>query len=164
MGGRAKRTPIDAFVVLPGEGTPIQGPVGGATVIKARTETTGGSFAMMENLVPPLQGPPLHRHAREDEMWYVVDGHFRFLADGKVLDAPTGSFVFVPRGVAHCFQNTGTGEAKILVMFTPAGMERFFEQRSELPEGPVDPETYQAIAHGNWMEVLGPPLAETDPL
>ena len=96
-------------------------------------------------------------------MWYIVDGHFRFLADGKLLDAPAGSFVFVPRGVAHCFQNTGAAEAKILVMFTPAGMERFFEQRSELRD-PVDPDIYQAIAHDNWMEILGPPLAETDPL
>jgi uncharacterized cupin superfamily protein len=94
-------------------------------VIKARSQTTGGSLAFIENLVPPLEGPPLHRHVRENEAWYVLEGFFRFLADGALLDAPQGSFVFVPRVVAHCFQNTGADEAMILMMFTPAGMERF---------------------------------------
>lgn len=157
------RDPLKSFVVPPGGGTLIRGPVGGPTLIKARTETTAGSFAFLENVVPSLQGPPLHTHAREDEMWYVLEGHFRFRADAEMLDAPAGSFVFVPRGVAHCFQNIGEGEAKILVMFTPGGMERFFEQHAQLPEGPVDPAAYQAIARDNWMEVVGKPLAESDP-
>jgi mannose-6-phosphate isomerase-like protein (cupin superfamily) len=138
--------------------------MGGPMVIKARSETTDGSLAFLENLVPPLEGPPLHSHAREDEMWYVLEGHFRFKADGQLLDGPAGSFVFVPRGVAHCFQNIGAVEAKILMMFTPAGMERFFERRAELPNGPVDVTDYRSIAHASWMELLGPPLAESDPL
>jgi len=49
-------------------------------------------------------------------------------------------------------------------MFTPSGMERFFEQHALLPPGPVDPEAYRAIAHDNWMEVAGPPIGESDPL
>ena len=40
-------------------------------------------------------------------MWYVLEGHFRFRADEEILDAPADSFVFVPRGTAHCFQNIG---------------------------------------------------------
>ena len=47
--------------------------------------------------------------------------------------------------------------------FTPAGMERFFEDHAELPPGPVDLDAYRAIARSNWMEVAGPPLAESDP-
>ena len=47
--------------------------------------------------------------------------------------------------------------------FTPAGMERFFEDHAELPPGPVDLDVYRAIARSNWMEVAGPPLAESDP-
>ncbi|HMA47493.1 MAG TPA: cupin domain-containing protein, partial [Frankiaceae bacterium] len=118
----------------------------------------------LENLVAPRQGPPLHVHVREDEMYYVLDGHLRFKAGDDMLDAPTGSFTFIPRGTPHCFQNVGDDPATILVMFTPAGMERFFEGHAALPPGPVDPAAYHAIAHSAWTEVVGPPLAETDPL
>ena len=107
--------------------------------------------------------PPQHVHAREDEMWYILEGHFRFNADGELLDAAQGSFVFVPRGTAHCFQNTGDEAATILVMFTPAGMERFFQQHAHLPPGPVDPDRYREIADENWMDVVGPPLAQSHP-
>jgi hypothetical protein len=50
--------------------------------------------------------------------------------------------------------------ARLLVMFTPAGMERFFEGTAEPPPGPFDPEAYRAVAHSAWMEVVGGPLAE----
>jgi mannose-6-phosphate isomerase-like protein (cupin superfamily) len=153
-----------AFVVGPGEGTIIRGPVGGPTIIKARTETTAGSLTLLENVIPPLQGPPLHVHAREDEAWYVLTGHFRFRADDELLDAPAGSFVFVPRGTRHCFQNISDEDARILVLFTPSGMERFFEEHAKVPAGPVDPELYRAIANANWMDVAGPPLGVSDPL
>ncbi len=96
-------------------------------------------------------------------MWYILDGTFRFRADDEMLEAETGAFVFVPRGTRHAFQNVGTTAARILVMFAPGGMERFFEGIAALPSGPVDPATYRAIAHDNAMEVAGPPLAESDP-
>lgn len=153
-----------AFVVAPGGGTVIRGPVGGPTRIMARSESTDGSFTFLENIIPPQEGPPLHVHGREDEMWYVLEGHFRFRADERLLDAPAGSFVFVPRGTRHCFQNVSDAPARILVMFTPAGMEAFFEAHAALPPGPVDPETYRAIAEAVGMSVAGPPLSVSDPL
>jgi quercetin dioxygenase-like cupin family protein len=153
-----------AFVIAPGAVVPIRGPVGGPTTILARAETTGGAFTMLENVIPPLQGPPLHVHRREDEMWFVLEGHFRFRADDPLLEAPAGSFVYVPRGTRHAFQNIGDGPARILVMFSPAGMERFFEDIAALPDGPIDPATYRTIAHDLAMEVAGPPLADSDPI
>jgi len=49
-------------------------------------------------------------------------------------------------------------------MFTPSGMERFFEEHALLPTGAVDPEQYRAIAERSWMQVAGPTLAESHPL
>ena len=156
---------IEAFVVRPGEGERIAGPAGGPTTIMARTETTGGTFTFLEVVIGAHQGPPRHLHKREDEMWYILDGRFRFIADDQLFDAPPGSFVFVPRGTAHCFQNLeDSSVAPLLVMFTPSGMERFFEEHARLPAGPVDPEEYAAIAERSWMEVAGPTLAESHPL
>lgn len=152
-----------AFVVGRNDGETVRGPAGGPATIKAGTAATGGTFAFLEVTVGPQDGPPQHVHAREDEMWYILEGHFRFIADGELLDAAQGSFVFVPRGTAHCFQNTGDEAATILVMFTPAGMERFFQQHAHLPPGPVDPDRYREIADENWMDVVGPPLAQSHP-
>jgi len=132
--------------------------------VRVRTEETAGTLAMIEVTVPPKEGPPLHVHAKEDELWVVQKGNLRFKVDTEMLRAPVGSVVFVPRGTRHCFQNTGEEAAHILVLFTPSGMERFFEELARLPAGPVDPITYRSIAHASWMEVVGPPLAESDPL
>jgi mannose-6-phosphate isomerase-like protein (cupin superfamily) len=157
--------PVNPFVVLPGDGETIRGPVGGPTTFKARAESTNGTFTALENVIPPRQGPPLHLHVREDEMWYVLDGHVRFKADDRMFDAPTRSFMFIPRGTPHCFQNVSdTTPARLLVMFIPSGMERFFERVAQLPRDPFDPDSYREIAHRAWMKVGGRPLAETDPL
>jgi mannose-6-phosphate isomerase-like protein (cupin superfamily) len=155
--------PVHPFVVAPGAGETIRGPAGGPATFKARAETTNGTFTALENIIAPGQGPPLHIHIREDEMYYILGGHLRFKADDQFFDAPAGSFMFIPRGTPHCFQNVGPDPAKMLVMFTPAGMERFFEGQAALPAGPVDPNAYRAAAHSAWMQVIGPPLAASDP-
>ncbi|MGB5380014.1 MAG: cupin domain-containing protein [Acidimicrobiia bacterium] len=154
---------VRPFVVRNGQGRLMTGPAGGPTTIKADTDTTGGSFTFLENVIGPRQGPPQHIHRREDEMWYVLDGNFRFIADDALFDAPEGAFVFVPRGTAHCFQNLEDRPSRILVMFTPSGMERFFEEHALLPPGVVDPARYREISQRNWMEVVGPPLADSHP-
>ncbi len=152
------------YVVNAGEGRVIQGPAGGPATVKARTETTNGSFTMVEITIGPKEGPPLHSHRREDEMWYILDGDFRFIANEEIFPAHTGSFAFVPRRTAHCFQNVGDQPGKLLVMFAPSGMERFFEEHAEMPPGPVDPDRYREIANNSWMDVLGPPLGQLHPL
>ena len=153
-----------AFVSLPGEGPTIRAPTGGAAKIRARTENTAGALALIDVTVPSKAGPRLHIHAKEDELWIVLEGQLRFKAEAEIMPAPPGSIVFVPRGVRHCFQNVGEEEAHILVLFTPSGMERFFEEVALLPPGPIDLEARRSIARSSWMEFVGPPLAESDPL
>jgi mannose-6-phosphate isomerase-like protein (cupin superfamily) len=156
-------TSVKAFLVRAGQGTVVRGPAGGPAAIKARTETTNGSLACLEVTVGPGEGPPAHVHRREDEAWFLLDGRFRFLADNELFEADPGSFVFVPRGTRHCFQNLEDRPSRILVLFTPSGMERFFEEHAALPPGPIDPSVYGEIAERSWMDVVGPPLAQTHP-
>jgi quercetin dioxygenase-like cupin family protein len=147
-----------AFVVQPGSGTTIQGPAGGPLTFKARGEQTNGGLTAFENLVAPGDGPPLHVHAKEDEAWYVLEGRFRFQLDEEIAGAPAGAFVFVPRGTRHCFQNIGDEPARILVLFTPSGMERFFDRFAALPADAFAPEAFRSIGAEVAMEVVGPPL------
>jgi mannose-6-phosphate isomerase-like protein (cupin superfamily) len=157
--GMHTTAPAGAFMVAANEGEALPGPAGGLTTVKARTEATNGTVTALESVVASGQGPPLHVHLREDEMYYVLNGHLRFEAGTKLFDAQTGAFVFIPRRTPHCFRNVGTGSAKLLVMFTPAGMERYFDDVASLPPGSRDPDALRSMAHRSWMEILGPPLA-----
>lgn len=150
-----------AVVARPGEGPTIQGPVGGPLTFLARGEQTGGRLTALENEIAPGEGPPLHRHAHEDESWLVIEGELRFRIGDEISAAPAGTFVFVPRGVAHCFQNVGSGPARILVVFTPSGMERFFDRFARLGEGEDPAAAFGAIGAEVGMEVLGPPLGRS---
>jgi quercetin dioxygenase-like cupin family protein len=146
------------LAVGPGEGTTIEGPAGGPLTFKVRGEQTNGSLTALENVIAPGDGPPLHIHADEDEAWYVLEGELRFRLDAEIASAPAGSFVFVPRGTPHCFRNIGASPARILVLFTPSGMERFFDRFAALGDGPVDPGAFRTLGSEAGMEVVGPPL------
>jgi quercetin dioxygenase-like cupin family protein len=152
------------FAVGPGEGETVQGPAGGPLTFKARGEQTNGALTLFENVIAPGDGPPLHTHAGEDESWYVLEGVLRFRLGDEVASAPAGAFVFVPRGTPHCFQNVGEGPARIIVMFTPSGMERFFDRFATLPAGPVDPRAFGRLGAEVGMDVVGPPMAATHPV
>jgi quercetin dioxygenase-like cupin family protein len=142
--------------VGPGEGETIHGPAGGPLTFKVRGAETNGALMALENVIAPGDGPPEHTHAAEDESWYVVAGELRFKLGDEIASAPAGSFVFVPRGVPHAFVNAGAEPARILVMFTPAGMERFFDRFAELEA--FDPAAFARLGREVGMEVVGPPL------
>lgn len=147
---------LDAVVVRPGEGETIEGPAGGPLTFKVRGHQTNGALTAFENVIAPGDGPPLHAHANEDEAWYVLEGDLRFRLGSEIAGAPAGSFVFVPRGTPHCFQNVSPEPARILVLFTPSGMERFFDRFAQLPA--FDPSAFATIGSDVGMDVLGPPL------
>jgi mannose-6-phosphate isomerase-like protein (cupin superfamily) len=82
-------------------------------------------------IVPPNGGPPPHIHQHEDETFYVLDGSPTFrLGDDEVVAGP-GDFVNVPKGVVHGFRNASDQPLRMILTFTPAGMERFFEETLE---------------------------------
>jgi quercetin dioxygenase-like cupin family protein len=154
---------ISPFFVLPGEGASMDTLIDAPVTIKAETRSTNGSLAVLEFVHGPKAGPPLHTHLREDEMWYVLQGDYRFKAGDSTFQLSTGGMAFVPRGVSHSFQNLNDTPGRMLIIFTPSGMERFFEQYAEQLPCSVDPEQLAAIAEANWMEFDGPPLAVSDP-
>ena len=91
-------------------------------------EQTGGAFFMAEVSVPPGGGTPPHIHHREEETFYLQQGTLTIQVGGKTLNASPGDFVHLPRGIVHCFRNTGTVDTKFLLVVTPAGLEKFFAE------------------------------------
>ena len=94
-------------------------------------EESGGAYFAMEAFVPPGGGPPPHIHSREDETFYVLEGQIEVLLGEETIVAGIGDFVNVPRGTVHCFRNTGTETARVVLTFTPAGIEGFFTETLE---------------------------------
>jgi quercetin dioxygenase-like cupin family protein len=138
-------TQLSALHVRSGEGKALWGP-GDMYTFLVTGEETGGTVFAMEGLVPAGGGPPLHIHEREDEALYILEGECEVeVGDNRVL-AAAGDLVWMPRGTAHRFSNTGTGTARIILTFTPAGIEHFFEEVFEVvhdrsaPPPPASPE------------------------
>jgi quercetin dioxygenase-like cupin family protein len=109
---------------------------------------TGGAYFAMEALVPPGGGPPPHIHRHEDETFYVVEGQCSILLGDDWVTAGAGDFVNVPRGTVHRFHNDGTAPMRMILTFTPAGIERFFEETLERALDPTlePPEAPEAVA------------------
>ena len=91
-------------------------------------DETGGAFFLAEVIVSPSGGTRPHVHSREEETFRVLEGTLTVRVGGKTLIASPGDVVYLPRGVVHCFQNTGTTDAKFVLLVTPAGLEKFFEE------------------------------------
>ncbi|MCI0457514.1 MAG: cupin domain-containing protein [Gemmataceae bacterium] len=102
--------------------------VGDRYTLLATGEDTGGSYALIEALVPPGGGPPPHIHHREDEAFYVIEGELAFHADGQSYRAGPGAWVTLAKGSLHHFKNEGAGQARMLIVVHPAGLEKFFAE------------------------------------
>ena len=76
-------------------------------------------------------GPPPHRHLRQDEGFYVLEGQFVFHVEGQTIQASAGHFVNVPKGSVHTYQTTGAGVCRLLVIVAPAGIADFASALSE---------------------------------
>ena len=149
---------VQTLVVGSGQGTTVQGPAGGPLTFKARSEQTGGRLTVLENVVAPGEGPPVHVHEAQDEAWWILDGSFDFRLGDERADVEAGAFVFVPRGTPHAFRNAGEAPARILVWFTPAGMEPFFDRFAALAPGEAGPQAFRELGAPVGMEVVAPPL------
>ena len=92
-------------------------------------ESTGGGFSLVEHpMSPRALAAPLHRHHREDEYSYVLEGRMGALLGDEVLEAGPGDLVFKPRDQWHTFWNAGDEPCRILEIIAPAGFESYFDE------------------------------------
>ncbi len=110
---------------------------GGLVTFYALGKDTGGAFTLFEEAVAPRDRALPHLHHEEDQAFYVLEGEHEFVCDGCTLAAGVGSFVYVPRGTVHSYENVGTEPGRLLILSTPAGgTERiFFELGESATEG-----------------------------
>ena len=151
--------PPSPKVVLPGAGKALHvlGDVVMSLVVGA---DTGGAYAVQQQDTRPGDGPPLHRHSREDEGFFVLAGEYEFRVGEQTFRAGPGTFVFGPRGIPHTFKCLGPSPGKIQVIICPPGFEAFFEEVDVLARrGRPDMGQVVALAGKYGVEFLGPPGA-----
>ena len=148
-------------VLGPDDGVSVANPVGGSITFKVRGHETYGALLALETVAAPGEGPPLHTHADEDEFLYVLDGRFQFRLEDEVSEGPAGTCMYVRRGVPHTWRNVSDGAARMLVLFTPAGMETFFERFAVHAGTAAAPNAFRTLAGDAGMTVDGPPLADS---
>jgi mannose-6-phosphate isomerase-like protein (cupin superfamily) len=114
------RTPV---VLAPGEGRSYA--MGGmSAVFKADGQETSRGYSISEWwLEPKTQGPGPHSHP-EDDVFYVIEGTMSVLVADTWVDAPRGSFVLVPAGVTHDFENRSAARAGVLNFSYPGDFEQ----------------------------------------
>lgn len=114
-----RRTPV---VLRPGEGRNY--PMGRiAAIFKADGLETNEKYSISEWwLEPRTKGPGAHAHA-EDDVFYVIEGTMSILVGDSWIDATRGSFVLVPGGVTHDFENRGSVRAGVLNISVPGPFE-----------------------------------------
>jgi quercetin dioxygenase-like cupin family protein len=96
-------------------------------------EEAGDRFSLVEHpMSPRALAAPLHRHTREDEYSYVIEGRVGALLGDEMLIGSPGDLIFKPRNQWHTFWNAGDAPARILEIISPAGFERFFNELVDL--------------------------------
>jgi quercetin dioxygenase-like cupin family protein len=114
-------------------------------------EESGGSMFALDCLIGAGGGPPPHRHLAEDELFTITEGSISFTAGEETRSVSAGESVFVPRGRRHLYRNEGRKPARMIAVYTPAGMEGWFREvctpvdDSSRPPPPVTEELIQRM-------------------
>lgn len=118
-----------------------EGKTGGVGTLDVRFLVDGDmanpGFAMLrKSMAPSVLAAPLHRHTREDEYTYVLEGRIGALLGDDVVIAEAGDLIFRPRNQWHTFWNAGDAPVQSLEIVSPAGLEGFFHELADFASPP----------------------------
>ncbi len=134
--------------------------VGETTLVKIAPADSEGRYAVFHLVAPPMSGPPLHVHTREDEFFYVLDGELVFEVDGVRHTVREGGSVGLMRGTPHRYQNFTDRDARLLIVTTPGDFSNFFEELSAItPAGGLPDREKAVVLDAKYgITTLGPPM------
>lgn len=109
-------------------------------------DATGGRFSLVEHILGPrVLAAPMHKHTREDEYTFVLEGRVGAVLDGHEVYAEEGDLLFKPRGQWHTFWNASDGVTRMLEIISAGGIEELFRQLDSLSDWPP-PERLEEMA------------------
>ncbi len=125
--------------------------------LKISGKDTDGQLCVLEYTGFAKTGPMLHVHLKQDEIFLVTEGSYRFVVGSETHILAAGDSIFLPRNIPHTWIQL-TDRGKMIYMLQPAGkMEEFFSYMNKL-KAPPSPEEMDRIHAAHEMKVVGPPL------
>ena len=121
---------LQGIILEPGGGKMLA--VGDSRIAFKLTGEHARGLAVFEHTIAPGSDTRLHIHRKMEELFYVLEGELEFRVDERKSRAGPGTFIFVPPGVAHAVSNPGARPARTLVIVSPPGFEKYFEELSRI--------------------------------
>src|SRR5690348_3648513 len=142
------------------DGLRLQSGTGRDLIFKVTGEDTGGAFDYFIVEVAPKGGPPLHVHHKQEETIHALKGRYKIQIGDETFHIEEGGFAFLPSGVPHAFLNLTDEPGEVVVVYTPGGGHKFYEELGPLSRsGTATKQEIAAVFERHHMSVLGPPLS-----
>jgi mannose-6-phosphate isomerase-like protein (cupin superfamily) len=135
--------------------------LGDAVRVILSCDDTAGCMTLIEQRSQPGTGIPLHVHANEDEIFQILEGEIEFKIGDKTVVANPGTVVYAPKNLPHSFRVSGTQPAHFQVTAIPGGLEKMFDEITQLPF-PPEPQKLRAACEKYGVRFVSPP-AEIQP-
>lgn len=146
-------------VLGPGEGMRLQSGPGRDLIFKVTGEDTAGAFDYFIVEVAPHGGPPLHVHHRQEETIHALKGRYKIRIGDEVFLCEEGGFAYLPSRIPHAFLNLTDEPGEIVVIYTPGGGHKFYEELGPISRAAnPDRSAIAAVFEKHGMSLLGPPL------
>ena len=135
-------------------------------------DQTEERFAMSLVTQPPGIATPLHRHTREAESLFVLDGVVEYRAGEQTYELTEGAFLYLPLGLPHAFRIRGDRPARFLALTAPGGLMGLYDevgvpaavmhvpQEGEGLSMPEEIARWNEVGPRFGLEVVGPPIPE----
>jgi mannose-6-phosphate isomerase-like protein (cupin superfamily) len=147
----------EAYIVQPDAGRHLDMGTFEAEVLATGSQTQEAFSLLKSQGEGEGFGPPMHIHHDAAEAFFVLEGDYLMFFDDRQELCPPGTFVYVPKGMAHTFRVVSPGPGSKLNIFTPAAMVGFFESLADAEAaGAASPDLVEVIAARHQMEVVGP--------
>jgi quercetin dioxygenase-like cupin family protein len=146
-------------VLEPGDGLKLQSGPGRNLIFKVTGEDTGGAFDYFIVEVAPKGGPPLHVHHKQEETIHVLKGRYKIRIGDDIFYCNEGGFAYLPSKVPHAFLNLTDAPGEIIVVYTPGGGHKFYEEFGPVARSGADRTAIAALFEKYDMTLLGAPLS-----
>jgi mannose-6-phosphate isomerase-like protein (cupin superfamily) len=147
---------MEPVIVRPGEGRDF----GDGLYCRITSASTGGAYCVFEQVTIPGEGVPLHVHARDDEVYYILEGQYEMHCGERLFTAEAGALVVIPRGIPHAFRNAADTPSRALTLFIPGGFDEFVAELNRLSsEDAADENKRDVIRRKYGVEFLHPGAA-----
>jgi mannose-6-phosphate isomerase-like protein (cupin superfamily) len=118
-----------------------------------------GAFDYFIVEVAPKVGPPLHVHHKQEETIHVLKGEYKIQIGDEIFYCQEGGFAYLPSKVPHAFLNLTDEPGEIIVVYTPGGGHKFYEEFGPISRsGTSDRKVIAALFEKYDMTLLGSPL------